>query len=247
VRGKIGTVIFIAVAAAWVLLGQFYYPTHGHYEGADKETNNVAHAEKADDRIARYTFWLAILTGALSVSTLLLWRVTKKSAEIAERALTELERPFVGIEIENTGFTVKDAKTDPYVMLDRDLTFKFANYGRTPATITEMFDKFYVCEPGEMPPPVSPTQGNKFPFGVIIGANERSASSTRSPSKGIDPNLWQTFSTGENALFLIGFVRFQDIFGKFHVTGFCLKFNKGDARFLFEGDKRYNYTREDKT
>src|SRR5205823_3912683 len=161
------------------------------------------------------------------------------SAKIAERALTELERPFVGIEIVNTGFTVKDAKTDPYVMLGGDLVFTFANYGRTPATITELFDEFRVCGPNEAPSPINANgNGVKFPYGVIVGTNKNSPESSRSQSKGIDPKVWLTFSSGESELFLIGFVRFRDIFDAHHITGFCLKFDKADCRFFFNGDAR---------
>src|SRR5258708_5101432 len=39
----------------------------------------------------------ALFTVVLSVSTLLLWKVTAKSASIAERALIDLERPYVHI------------------------------------------------------------------------------------------------------------------------------------------------------
>jgi hypothetical protein len=43
-----------------------------------------------------------------------------------------------------------------------------------------------------------------------------------------------------------GYVRLRDIFNKRHITGFCLKFNKRDNRFLSDGDANYNYTREEK-
>jgi hypothetical protein len=167
------------------------------------------------------------------------------SARIAESALTELERPFIGIEIVSTGLSVKDRKTDPHVMLDDDLRFRFTNYGRTPATITEMFDEFHVCRPNEMPAPINPDgKGIEFPF-VIVGANRRSPPSTRSQSEGIEPNVWMTFTSGEAELFLVGFVRFRDVFDRKHITGFCLNFNKRDGRFLFYGDGRYNYTRQE--
>jgi hypothetical protein len=174
-------------------------------------------------------------------------KAAEDSARIAARALTELERPFVGIEITSVGFSVKDPKSDPYVMLEGDLRFRFANYGRTPATIIELFDEFHVCEPGKMPDPVNPEiEGIKFPFGFIVGANRRSPPSTRSQSEGIDQNIWLTFTAGESELFLIGFIRFRDIFDNRHLTGFCLRFDKRDGRFFFNGDERYNYTYEEK-
>jgi hypothetical protein len=52
-------------------------------------------------------------------------------------------------------------------------------------------------------------------------------------------------TAGDDDFFFIGFVTFRDIFDKKYVTGFCLKLNRGDGKFLFEGDQRYNYTRQE--
>lgn len=61
----------------------------------DGEAPHIIRSESADDRIARYTLWLAILTGVLSLSTISLWWVTRRTANIAERALYTTERAFV--------------------------------------------------------------------------------------------------------------------------------------------------------
>jgi hypothetical protein len=109
-----------------------------------------------------------------------------------------------------------------------------------------MFDKFELCEPGKLPEPIDPSViGNKISFGVIIGPNRRSSASTRSQSEGIDPQEFMTFTVGDNDLILIGYVRFRDIFDRKHITGFSLRLNKRDCRFLFDGDEGYNYTREE--
>jgi hypothetical protein len=189
---------------------------------------------------------VAFFTLVLSISTIALWRATRSSVRVAERALTELERPFIGIEVVNSGFTVESAATEPYVMMGTRLVFHFANYGRTPATLTEVLDEFCICGPNEMPTPVNPEdRGVEYPFGVIVGADKTSPPSSRSQSRDIDPDTWLTFSAGDSELFLMGFVRFRDIFDKRHITGFCLKFNKAENRFLFDGDERYNYTRNE--
>lgn len=170
-------------------------------------------------------------------------KAARGAADVARESLTKLEQPFVGIEIVSVGLSVKDPKSDPHVKLDDDLKFRFANYGRTPATITELFDEFHVCGPNEVPAPINPEGGGiEFPFGVIVGANRRSPPTRRSQSEGIDQNIWTTFSVGDGELFLIGFVRFRDIFDQRHITGFCLRFDKRGGQFLFDGDERYNYT-----
>ena len=72
-------------------------------------------------------------------------KAAEDSARIAARALTELERPFVGIEITSVGFSVKDPKSDPYVMLEgrpqvqiRELWSNASNNYRTLRRISRM-------------------------------------------------------------------------------------------------------------
>jgi hypothetical protein len=242
----LGALLAVAIfAMGFVTASSFRYPPD----------NSGAHAAEqmspkgsADDRLANYMLALDVLNVFLVLSTIGLWFATRRSAKVAERALTELERPFVGIEIKDNGVRFdRNTSVDSIVEEnERNLIFQFANYGRTPATITEMLDRIEVCRPNELPAVIDQNvTGNAFPFGVIVGADRSSTGSTRTPSEGIDQNTWMTFTHGDNELFLIGFVRFRDIFDRRHITGFCLRFNKADNRFLFEGDERYNYTRQE--
>src|SRR6266404_4426481 len=45
-----------------------------------------------NDPTAFFTLWVALFTGVLGVSTILLWRATNRSVKISERALHDLER-----------------------------------------------------------------------------------------------------------------------------------------------------------
>jgi hypothetical protein len=53
-------------------------PINGH------QAENVLEADKADERVARYTLWLTIFTGVLAVSTIGLWVVTWRGARVAK-------------------------------------------------------------------------------------------------------------------------------------------------------------------
>src|SRR5215467_6016712 len=55
--------------------------------------------EYKDEITAGSTTVIAFFTVFLAISTIALWIATRRSANIAERALTELERAFIGIEI----------------------------------------------------------------------------------------------------------------------------------------------------
>jgi len=212
--------------------------------------------------LANYTKLLFVATAALFIATSGLVflgfyqsrdtrrsiRAAEDSARIAERALTELERPFVGIEIIESGFKAElVAEDDYYVTLEENLTFRYVNHGRSPATVIETSDKFEICTAKNLPDPVDPNAlGNQVPFGVILGANGgTSPPSTREQSKGIDKQDFMRVTSGDDNLIFMGFVRFRDIFNRTHVTGFCLRLSRSDARFYFAGDHRYNYTYAD--
>jgi len=122
-----------------------------------------------DDRIARLTRDLAFYTKQLFVATAALALITlglvilgfrqvrdarrsitaaEDSTRIAERALTELERPFVGIDIMDSGFKSElVSEEEYYVTLEGNMTFRYINHGRSPATVIETSDKFDVCIP----------------------------------------------------------------------------------------------------
>src|SRR3979411_2879851 len=56
-----------------------------------------------------------------------------------------------------------------------------------------------------------------------------------------------TFTTGDHDLFLIGRLRYTDIFGKPYVMGFCAAFGKdGNNLFLMRGGRQYNYARQER-
>jgi hypothetical protein len=209
--------------------------------------------------LANYTKLLFAATAALFLATIGLVvvgfrqvrdaRRSIKSGEdstrIAERALTELERPFVGIEIIDSGFKSElVSEEEYYVTLEENLTFRYVNHGRSPATIIETSDDFEICTPNKLPDPIDPNAlGNQVPFGVILGANGgASPPSTREQSKKIDKQDFMRVTSGDDNLIFIGYVRFRDIFNRTHVTGFCLRLSRSDARFYFAGDHRYNYT-----
>ena len=77
------------------------------------------------DPVAFFTLWIAAFTAVLGFSTIGLLRATSRSANISERALTVLERPYV-------------------FFLDVDRIGKFAyqiayrNYGKAPAIVASV-------------------------------------------------------------------------------------------------------------
>jgi len=67
----------------------------GYHKGC-KKTQYITSPETTDDRLARYTFWLAIFTGVLSASTIGLWVATevggRRQSREARRTIETMER-----------------------------------------------------------------------------------------------------------------------------------------------------------
>ena len=132
----------------------------------------------AEDRLANYTLALVVLNVFLVGSTALLWWATKRSAEIAERALTELEAPFVALNIIDDPLGDTQTPDGRPTTLDT-IRYGFYNHGRTPAVLLELQDKLQVCEEGKLPTLEWTGRKTIYPYGVFIGPNMPSAPSTR--------------------------------------------------------------------
>jgi hypothetical protein len=184
----------------------------------------------------------AVLTLVLAVSTVLLWMSTRDLARGAERALTELERPFVYVEVLTPGLVISGVNAG----FAGSLQAICANYGRTPADLWELEDQIVFLPKGGFPEPMVPKANppRQMPPGAI------SAPAKPYP---FDINLrgWLNMDQlaelgqGRGSVFLIGYVRYLDIFNRRHITGFCAYFDPVSQRFVARGDERYSYTRDE--
>jgi hypothetical protein len=98
-------------------------------------------AKQSPDKI---TDWLLVaLNFFLVSSTFLLWQANNRSARTAERALTELEAPFLTITISQPGLNIQASR-----VTFGQLKWRVTNYGRSPATILEIFDTLRQVDEG---------------------------------------------------------------------------------------------------
>jgi hypothetical protein len=115
----------------------------------------------------KLTDWLLVgLNLFLVVSTYMLWRANNRSAKVAERALTELEAPFIAVNIIAAGIEFNNLLNIGF----GDLKFSFVNYGRTPAHILDFTERITPVKSGaSLPPPIDPIKerGAPMPYGVI--------------------------------------------------------------------------------
>ncbi len=207
---------------------------------------------------AAATGLIAYFTLTLKRSTDNLWDVTRRSADIAERALTELERPFITVEVLQSGltFTASGTVTSPI----SDFKYQFVNHGRTPAQLIELVESWPVVDrirhptnsnkfQSVQPPPIDPKtqRGRQLPFGVVVSQNKPFELSANAVAV-IDiqhVNVRPFFHSLGSDLYFCGYVRYQDIFDKRYIFGFCAVYDFIGRRFVLMGDSRYNYTRRE--
>jgi hypothetical protein len=227
-------------------------------EKAKQESDRLLVSLTGD--LAKYTnrlFWatgfLGLITGGLVFFGFIQVRDSKRSiraaetsAKIAERALTELEAPFLAINIKNTG--IEWHTTQP--ILFGDLIFTIANYGRTPAHILELVEGVLPVKIGGGQPPVldsSKVRGNPMPYGVIAPPNDETQEFKTIPNiyfyEGSEPGIFAKEVTQK--AFFRGFVRYRDIFGGHYVLGFCFIFDPDGDRWVLLGNEDHNYCRKE--
>lgn len=170
-------------------------------------------------------------------------KAASRSARTAERALTDLERPFVYVSIPESGLGMFGDGRGSY---ERALVFECVNLGRTPADLLDIVDDFVEIDTGQWPDQIIPATGDRtLPPGTVSAVDrphqtriqlaQRFGSQSTRGRLGIDTDA-----------FLIGYVRYADVFGIRYITGFCAMYDIVSGNFVLRGDDRYNYSRKEK-
>jgi hypothetical protein len=190
------------------------------------------------------TFVIAAFTGTLWVATSRQAELTARSVKVAELALTQLEAPFIGLKITESGIAAIWRAKDRCEIRQtwNALTFCFVNYGRTPAVLLGLDNNLQICAKEELPS-LDGMLKVSYPYGVLMGPDKESTDSTCLFEDFFDESEFKKFSEGDSNLFLVGRLKYRDIFNGTFEMGFCAVFNREGSRFLMEGDQKYNYCR----
>lgn len=250
-----GVLLTIAVFSLGVSVSLSLYPPN---QNGSTHSEQKGSASGTDERLATYALALDWLNLFLVISTFLLWRASRRSAKIAERALIELERPFIVIEVLQSGltFTANGSVTSPI----SNFKYQFVNHGRTPAHLVELVETWPVVDrvtddtdtnkfKSVLPDPIDPAthRGRSLPFGVVVGAAKPYELSANALAvMDIQRLIVRPFlhSLGSD-LYFLGYVRYRDIFNVCYLLGFCAVYDFVGARFVLMGDERYNYVRQE--
>jgi hypothetical protein len=181
------------------------------------------------DPVAFYTSAVALFTAVLVISTILLWRATKRTAEIAERALSEHERPWLflqGAKISRREFPGQALTPNNFF-----ICLRWKNVGRAPAVILECAVKFEDIKKLDAKPDYS-------------GAIHLLTSGTVSVGEEFETNEIGPAPTAANVdvqYVMFGRLTYTELNGRQHRTGFALHISPHIAAFSRYGKDAYDY------
>lgn len=212
--------------------------TAGHF----LEDHNGAVTAIATVFIAIFTIVLALVTRRQANLTRIVADAAKRSALVAERALAQLERPFVYADITQPGLRFVPSQERAGFYLERQaLILSLFNLGRTPANLTRLEYQITTAPRGDIAPFIDPGQvgGRELPIGSVSGAEHPYSEETnlRSWFSGEQQDIVER----RQSVWLVGFVRHDDIFGNHNITGFATVFDPIVGRFVSRGGEKYNY------
>ncbi len=139
----------------------------------------------------------------------------KKSADTAERALNDLERPWIFIRITSfEGFDKPPTEFDPTMIVN--LKWEIENSGRTPAFA---FDGAVSLHVFTLPLPDFPDYGKAAPIALVPIPQGRPQ--PNNTGWFIDKDEYEGIYKDLRQLVFYGFIKYRDTFRREHVSRWC--------------------------
>jgi hypothetical protein len=229
----LGVFLAVAIFAMGMLFASSRHPPAEQKSAAQAGQSGGVVAHKDSEN--KLTDWLLVLfNGLLFGSTILLWNANNRSAKIAERALTEIERAFVSLDGFNFELTTKEDMKEteilegepewhrkhPGLVIRRfALQPQWKNSGNTPTkNMTIQVD--WRPPPYAVPEPKYIYRGPPQPFFVAPGAIEPSDVIDMPWAQAIIDASWNPAGFQPQIL-IWGRADYEDIFGRKHFVEWC--------------------------
>lgn len=242
-RPLIVVVAAIAAIAVWAILSiKYACPPDFHPSGQGSQcysANDLGWWQSA-------AAWTAIFTGFLTVSTVALWLATHRAAVIAQSALTDLERPFIYAEVSQFDYSETHRSGTDFSVTLGTAELSLLNCGRTAAILKRLEWRVRTARRGGIPDPIDPrvVGGRELPAG-IVSYNGAPFSETENLLLRFSEETKKALALGHETVWIIGFVRYESIFGLNYICGFSLARDRLTNNFVLRGGNRYNYSRSE--
>jgi hypothetical protein len=195
--------------------------------GGDQQAESDRQQQRSNDNLVCDLFRgtsttdriLAVTTLAYLTVTFWMWQAVRHQATIADRVITNLERPWIIVELvtQRVVQSCSDAfRLVPPFVINVQLTS--TNYGRSPAWLTGRAIDVRVMEVKlpDLPPKLAERE-----LGHIAVPNADRPHMTDVLGFEIDPVRFESFKSGAKPLVIFGHVRYLDVFEEPHCTPFC--------------------------
>ncbi len=211
-------------------------------------TSNETHRQHTETKENKkrgetlFSSLLVFFTGCLVICNILLWRVTKKSADAAKQAadaakksidtLPTIERAYIYVSCVSADFEswrhTKPNQRSPIIITVR-------NYGRTPAKLTGIATKFKIGKSDGIKISWEPPEDDEIidSVGRFIASNFEN---------GFSYYVHDTIGDGRYHIIFSGEVRYKDIFEKDHIAYFKWSLVSHFERGFYINDPDENYT-----
>lgn len=248
----------IVAIAGLVALSLFYaneiwrsslLPPHDQeqYE-SPKGIQDKSSKSATEERLADYTWWLAVLTAGLVAASIIQFGLLIRAEKLTQKTLVLTQRPR--LRVRNVVVRHPQHQASPPLFTEGHLLegqFYVANVGGTPATITEALAVIFQTRSGL--PMRRPYEGRDANLAVPRGS--------LAPGKSF-PLLFygdEAIRQGAQAigntqiaqglrLFVMGWIEYSDDIGVIRRTAFCREFRAGpfdDGRFHAINDPDYEH------
>jgi hypothetical protein len=219
--------------------------------------------KKIDDHdLSIWTGWLCFFTAVLAViaacQVWLFWKqlsqmrvdsentratasAAQKTAEVAEQSIRQLEQPYVFGALDPETYKKGKVRDGGFFIDLGQPSVIVYNFGRTPALLTHIYHRVEVLTGDNMPDPVDSRKiaGKALPVGSACANGDPFGDSASLLDIVMDD---QQVLKGQQRIWLVGFVRYTDVFGSAHISGFTQMWDPSKGRFVRRGDKSYNYS-----
>jgi hypothetical protein len=232
----------LAASVFWTaLLSPLTPPYSTENQQGTKSANKEAAKVSADDRIADYTEWLAVLTGGLVVVSAIqigfliradkTARISADAAKKSANAATLSAQAAIGVELPKLFVTNIDFELATLNVTDLDSSFHklsitITNYGRTPAFLQRESAEFL-----HGPLPTVPIYSNAIDLepGTIIEKGQlRTLVAYGRDNRALFD--MRPFIAGQAMLWVYGAVWFRDFLNEPHVMRFCAELHVPKGR-----------------
>jgi len=221
-----GLFVLIVIAIELALFLIVGPANHGSDSGTDQKANYWVW-----EWLTSAAFWTAAFTGALTVSTYFLWRATRRAAEIAGRALTEHERPWIFRDL----VTVRWRQRPSFRANDWEISLKWKNVGRAPATLVDFV--FKIQDVDTLPAIPDYSVCDHLPVIDAMPAKDTVEYDTQAVGLAVPGT-----KKGQPIEYVFwGRLRYREMNGILHTSGYALRLSPMFATAMSHNSDAYNY------